>query len=1249
MLRKLSASLLGGCLTYAPVAALTNGDFEDTPFHTAWQNVGAVITDGFAPGSTQGARFTAGSQSLRQTVSWNADWHLDYWFMIKPTGGRRFSLIIDTGGTNTTINLRYENEGWYAYAAGTWATPLALDTVEASIDQNNDGDLDDAGDTKNVYHMRVTGHGWGSAAASYDLQLSDANGTAFTSSVTGLTRYQGGTPTSSGPTGIKFGTEFGNNPGFWLDDVSSHQNTPEDNAVIDYLVATGNTLSWQTQNATTLTLNPGNIDVTGLTSYTVNPITTQTYTLTAGAASKSFTIGVGETYSPVLINEFLALNPAGEDWIEIHNPNSFSINLSDWALTDNPLNPTKWQFPATAIAPGDYLQLSPFALAGDGEYLALLNADGLIQSEFSPQYPAQFSGVSYGRLANGSHGYFGTPTPAAANQPTPFITNHNTQPQPDGSLLVSALAGSSSATLTGVSLIYRAMYAPEITIPMTHLGGGLHQASIPALAAAPGEMLRWRITAQESGGQTAKLPPFPSATASPEYFGTVIAAPELTSSLPILQWFQNGGGSETRTGTRCSLFWNGEFYDNVLVHLRGATTATLEKKPHQFEFNPGHTFRIAPGSPRVDQINVNAAYPDSSYLRDILPMENLRTMGLPTPDTFPIRVERNGSFHSLGIFIEQPDKQFLQRHDTILDPDGPLFKATGNGSWLISSSGFEARNNATLTDLSTFTASLNSPNQLNFLLENVDLPSVVNYLAVNVVDSIFNPQKNYYIHKNRFGEWMFLPWDRDFSYGHRWLGGGDPRGSAGPTTFLVADERYEWGGSDHDFKGGYNRLFNAIFANPLTSEMFYRRLRSTIDTILAPGLLESRIEELRPLMKPEADLDRATWGFTTDGSYRRFPQESFDLALDRIKTTYLPQRRTFLENNGGTPTRGTLPASHSAAPTITFGQIITNPASGNQDEESIQLLNNNPFAVDVSNWRIEGGITHTLRPGTVIPANSSLYLSPNIIAFRAANAPVFSQGNYNGHLSNFGETLTLLNPANTTIDTTTTPISPNPNQLYLRISEIMYHPVPNADAEFIELLNTSDTVTLNLENVTFTNGITYTFPAITLAPGGRTVVHYADFTSGRLSNSGETIKLDDADGSTIQEFTYHDTAPWPTSPDAGGPSLIFLGGDPNSPENWRASLTPGGNPGTSDSIPFSGGDLLDYALLSEPLLNISNNTFTTIPNPGHDDVNFTPQWSTDLITWHQSGFQLATSEPLTWNIPPSTDSKIFFRFAISLR
>ena len=210
-------------------------------------------------------------------------------------------------------------------------------------------------------------------------------------------------------------------------------------------------------------------------------------------------------------------------------------------------------------------------------------------------------------------------------------------------------------------------------------------------------------------------------------------------------------------------------------------------------------------------------------------------------------------------------------------------------------------------------ASLNGPNQLDFLLENTDLPSLVNYLAVNVVDSIFNPQKNYYVHQNRFDEWMIIPWDRDFSYGHRWLGSGDPRGSAGPTTFLVTDERYEWGGSNNDFKGGYNRLFDAIFDNPETSEMFYRRLRTTMDTVLAPGALETRIEELRTLMKQDADLDRAAWGFTTNGSYRRFPQESFD-ASSRPNQNQLPPRAPHLFRNRW---RHSIKRNSSRYPTIT--------------------------------------------------------------------------------------------------------------------------------------------------------------------------------------------------------------------------------------------------------------------------------------------------------------------------------------------
>src|SRR5690606_17966830 len=59
------------------------------------------------------------------------------------------------------------------------------------------------------------------------------------------------------------------------------------------------TLSWETADATTLTLDPGGIDVTGLTSYAVMPSAKTTYTLTAADDSgrddsASLTITTGD-------------------------------------------------------------------------------------------------------------------------------------------------------------------------------------------------------------------------------------------------------------------------------------------------------------------------------------------------------------------------------------------------------------------------------------------------------------------------------------------------------------------------------------------------------------------------------------------------------------------------------------------------------------------------------------------------------------------------------------------------------------------------------------------------------------------------------------------------------------------------------------------------------------------------------------------------------------------------------------------
>ena len=124
--------------------------------------------------------------------------------------------------------------------------------------------------------------------------------------------------------------------------------------------------------------------------------------------------------SDVLISEIQASNNTTiadqdgdySDWIEIHNAGRDTIDLGGWYLTDDSDDLTKWQFPGVTLDPDEYLLVfvsgknrvaanselhANFQLSADGEYLGLVEPDGLtVVSEFSPDFPAQFSDLSYG-------------------------------------------------------------------------------------------------------------------------------------------------------------------------------------------------------------------------------------------------------------------------------------------------------------------------------------------------------------------------------------------------------------------------------------------------------------------------------------------------------------------------------------------------------------------------------------------------------------------------------------------------------------------------------------------------------------------------------------------------------------------------------------------------------------------------------------------------------------------------------------
>src|SRR5262249_16010231 len=124
----------------------------------------------------------------------------------------------------------------------------------------------------------------------------------------------------------------------------------------------------------------------------------------------------------------------------------------------------------------------------------------------------------------------------------------------------------------------------------------------------------------------------------------------------------------------------------------------------------------------------------------------------------------------------------------------------------------------------------------------------------------------------------------------------------------------------------------------------------------------------------------------------------------------------------------------------------------------------------------------------------------------------------------------------------------------------------------------------------FTNGITFTFPTNQVIPANGLVLVvpidpatfqtrynvpagvpiYGPYT-GKLDNAGEAGELSRPPPPqpaltvpyiVVDHVPYHPTAPWPTPPDGGGPSLSRLvpAAYGNDPANWVAGPN-GGTPG----------------------------------------------------------------------------------------
>ncbi len=724
-------------------------------------------------------------------------------------------------------------------------------------------------------------------------------------------------------------------------------------------------------------------------------------------------------------NDHVLLDEDGEasDWIEIHNPGSAAVDLGGWFLTDDDLALNAWQIPAPMVlAPGEFMLVfassknrqiagaelhTNFKLKSSGEYLALVQSDGVtISDEYAPEYPIQFTDISYGLAFVGGivttdETYFSSPTPGAANggggAVVMDVSYWPIEPTLADSILVTAeIAASPSAAIVSADLTWRVMYGAEVALAMRDDGiapdliasDGVWSAEIAAGVAQPGEMLRWFVHAQDAQSATVRAPLFLDPTNSPEYFGCMVADPTVVSDIPILHWFIEDDAVLWQGGGYASLWYQGLFYDNVENYRRGASSLWWTKPNLKFDFHSGHHFSWSDVEDEAEEININSTWSDKSFVRRILAQETYTDAGADVGACFPIRVELNGEFYSLAHFDQHMDKRWLNRNG--LSETGALYKM--ENAFTSSTQGVDKKtreweDNTDLQEVIDGVA-LTGNALTQYLFDNIDLPAVVNYLAAtSVVHDNDHVAKNYFLYRDTEGdkEWRILGWDKDLTFGRNYT--------------LVGQVLNDtiWADLDpygHPFYGDqshkkidllWNRFIDACYRDSRVQAMYLARLRSVMDlslqSPLTPGAelkYEARLTELEASLADEAAADEIVWGVPRYGDRTM----NFHLGLDQIDQDYLPRRRVHLyETYGGAG--GLIPQAQPAVIVLSFGQVVTDPISGNSEEEFYEIVNGNAFAVDLTGWSLEGGIAFDFAPGTVLLPGHSVYVSPNPLAFRA--------------------------------------------------------------------------------------------------------------------------------------------------------------------------------------------------------------------------------------------------------------------------
>ncbi|MBI5193823.1 MAG: CotH kinase family protein [Nitrospirae bacterium] len=208
------------------------------------------------------------------------------------------------------------------------------------------------------------------------------------------------------------------------------------------------------------------------------------------------------------------------------------------------------------------------------------------------------------------------------------------------------------------------------------------------------------------------------------------------------------------------------------VEVSGQFTRTFLKKSLLIRINEGHTWQ---GNRKI---SLHSMSTDPSYMRDWIAWNLASSLGMASPKVEYYRLNINGKFIGLYLFIEWIDTSMLNRIGLGKDgefyhPDDivycgdmePANQGRLEECWLKLSP--KDRDFASLRNLIEEINSTPVEQFHSFLNEHFDVDSVINWLVLNtIIGNGDTYNKNYFLyHSKKTGKWVIIPWDFDLTFG----------------------------------------------------------------------------------------------------------------------------------------------------------------------------------------------------------------------------------------------------------------------------------------------------------------------------------------------------------------------------------------------------------------------------------------------------------------------------------------------------